>query len=301
MKADGKIERYKARLEAQGFSQRFGSDYDETFSPVVRLESVCTLIGLSVHYQLQLHQLDVTTAFLNGQLKEEVYMTQPEGFVQLGKEHLVCRLRKSIYGLKQSPRCWNTALDAHLKQLGFVQTESDLCIYCAPGEPCLLGVYVDIVLAAKATIKIHEVKQGVEQKFAIKDMGRLHNFLGIKVVHNDKTGRVWIGQPGYTHRLLKRFKMEEAKPVAAPVDTSTKLIDVECNNFPVPCEFQSAVGGLLFLAHATRPDISLAVSDVAKFSAHPLQQHWIAVTRCYGRYLRGTTCFGLAFTPQETD
>ena len=117
--ADGKIECYKARLVAQGFSQRFGSDYDETFSPVVRLESLRTLIGLSVYYRLQLHQLDVTTAFLNGQLKEEVYMTQPEGFVQFGKEHLVCRLRKNIYGLKQSPRCWNTALDAHLKQTGF--------------------------------------------------------------------------------------------------------------------------------------------------------------------------------------
>ena len=121
------------------------------------------------------------------------------------------------------------------------------------GEPCLLRVYVDdIVLAAKTTGKIHEMKQGVEQKFAIKDMGRLHNFLGIKVVLNDKTGRVWIGQPGYTHRLLKRFKMDEAKPVASPVVTSTKLIDVECNNFSDPCELQSAVGGLLFLAHATR-------------------------------------------------
>ena len=140
----------------------------------------------------------------------------------------------------------------------------------------------------------------MEQKFAIKDTGRLHNFLGIKVFLNDKTGRVWIGQPGYTHRLLKRFKMEEAKPVATPVDTSTKLIDLECNNFSDPCEFQSAVGGLLFLAHATRPDISFALSYVAKVSAHPLQQHWIAVKRIL-RYLRGITCFGQTFTPQETD
>ena len=103
--ADGHIERYEARLVAQGFSQKFGTDYDETFSPVVRLESVRTLIAMSVQHGLQLHQVDVDTAFLNGELEEEVYMRQPEGFVTPGKEHLVCRLKKSIYGLKQSSRC----------------------------------------------------------------------------------------------------------------------------------------------------------------------------------------------------
>ena len=121
--ADGHIERYKARLVAQGFSQKFGSDYDETFSPVVRLESVRTLIAMSVQQGLQLHQVDVTTAFLNGKLEDEVYMKQPEGFVVPGKEHLVCKLKKSIYGLKQSPRCWNSTLHNHLKRMGFIQDD----------------------------------------------------------------------------------------------------------------------------------------------------------------------------------
>ena len=105
--SDGSIERYKARLVAQGFSQKYGLDYDETFSPVVRPESIRTVIALAVKKGLKLHQMDVTTAFLNGELEEEVYMKQPEGFVADGQEHLVCKLRKSIYGLKQSPRCWN--------------------------------------------------------------------------------------------------------------------------------------------------------------------------------------------------
>ena len=122
--ADGYVERFKARLMAQGFSQMFGLDYDATFCPVVRLESVRALIAFSAQQGLQLHQVDVTTAFLNGQLEEEVYMKQPDGFVAPGNEHLVYRLKKSIYGLKQSPRCWNFVLDSHLKEMGFIQNGS---------------------------------------------------------------------------------------------------------------------------------------------------------------------------------
>ena len=156
---DGNVERYKARLVAQGFTQKFGADYDETFCPVVRLESIRTLIALSVQHGFQLHQVDVTTAFLNGKLEEEVFMKQPEGFVAKGQEHLVCQLKKSLYGLKQSPRCWNIALDKHLKGIGFVQVESDPCIYrTSSGEPFFIGVYVDdIVMASKSKARLAEV------------------------------------------------------------------------------------------------------------------------------------------------
>ena len=143
--ADGSVQRYKARLVAQGYSQTFGTDYDETFCPVVRQESLRCLIALSVQNGLKLHQVDVATAFLNGTLEEEVYMRQPEGFEVNGKEHLVCKLKKSIYGLKQSPRCWNTALDTELKKMGFAQSPNDPCIYYKnmEGEMLFLGVYVD--------------------------------------------------------------------------------------------------------------------------------------------------------------
>ena len=149
--ADGSVERYKARLVAQGYTQKFGTDYDETFSPVVRMESLRALLALSVQFGLQLHQVDVTTAFLNGELEEEVYMQQPKGFSREGEEHLVCKLKKSIYGLKQSPRCWNTALEKQLKEMGFIQSTSDPCIYVdAGGDTFFIGVYVgDIVLAGR--------------------------------------------------------------------------------------------------------------------------------------------------------
>ena len=167
--SDGSIECYKAQLVAKEFSQKFGTDYDETFCPVVRLESFRTLVALSVQNGLTLHQVDVTTAFLNGELEEEVYMSQPHGFVATDQQNLVCKLKKSIYGLKQSPRCWNLTLHNHLKKMGFLQTGSDPCIYrSSRGETFLIGVYVDdIVLAGKSERMMRKVKKALGEKFDI--------------------------------------------------------------------------------------------------------------------------------------
>ena len=258
--ADGTVERHKARLVAQGYSQRYGQDYDETFSPVVRFESLRTVVALAVQNGLQMHQMDVTTAFLNGELHEEVYMKQPEGFAVRGKEGLVCRLRKSIYGLKQSPRCWNSALDIHLKKMGFVQTAGDPCLYMVTeGEMFLIAVYVDdILLAGKSDERMTAVKQALSQQFTVKDMGELHYFLGLKVIQNHETGSVWIGQQSYTENILKRFGMEDSKTIRTPVDTSTKLVKAGDTDTCVDQQlYQSAVGSLLYLSIATRPDILL--------------------------------------------
>ena len=299
--ADGHVERYKARLVAQGFSQKFGTDYDETFSSVARLESVRALIALSVQQSLKLHQVDVTTAFLNGELEEEVYMKQPEGFVVLGKEHLVCKLKKSIYGLKQSPRCWNTALHNQLKKMGFVQTATDPCVYTySGGEVVYLGVYVDdIIVAAQSDKKLAEVKKELASRFDIKDLGKLHHFLGMKIVQDEATGSVWIGQPAYTESILKKFGMENAKISPTPVDPNNKLVKATEADEPFDQHiYQSAIGSLLYLSVATRPDISYAVSNVAKFSANPTTHHWNAVKRIM-RYLKGTSDLGLVFKPQK--
>ena len=268
----------------------------------MRMESVRTLIAMSVQQGLRLHQVDVTTAFLNGQLEEEVYMTQPECFNSPGREGLVCRLRKSIYGLKQSSRCWNTALDTHLKMLGFIQADSDPCIYWSSnGGLCWLEVYVDdIVLMAEMTSRLSEVKAGLAEKFEIKDMRELHHFLGMKIIRNDSTGKVWIGQPGYTDNLLETFGMKDAKPVATPVDSSTKLLArMENNECVDQVQYRSAIGTLLYLAVAMRPDIAFAVSNVAKFTAQLTNEHWTAVKRIL-RYLHGTRSLGLIFTPEGT-
>lgn len=248
---------------------------------------------MSVQYSLQIHQVDVTTAFLNGELEEEVYMRQPEGFVTPGREYL------GIYGLKQSSRCWNTALDSHLKKMS--KPAVTPCIYRASSgeELFLLGVYVDdIVLATKSSEKLEKVKKALGQKFNIKDIGKLHHFLGMKIIQDEETGKVWIGQPAYTESFLQKFEMDMAKPVATPVDTSTKLLKTMDNNEYVDQrQYQSAIGSLLYLSVATRPDIAFAVSNAAKFSSQPGKQHWTAVKQIL-RYLRGTMNLGLVFTPQ---
>ena len=225
LNADGEVERYKARLVALGYSQQHGADYDDTFCPVVRFESVRMLIAIAVQLGLKLHQMDITAAFLNGDLKEDVYLSPPEGLEVNGSRGKVfCKLKKSLYGLRQSPRCWNSTLDAKLREMGFRQTPSDPCMYItsSEGEPLILAVYVDdIILAGKSEKLISEVKRKLAQYFEVKELGIRHHFLGVKVSYNEETGSVWIGQPRYTEKVLEKFGMDKAKPNKTPVSSSS--------------------------------------------------------------------------------
>ena len=296
--SDGQIEKYKARLVAQGFSQQFGVDYDEIFSPVVRHESVRLIIALSVLNGLIIHQMDVSTAFLNGELVEDVYMKQPEGFVVEGKADMVCKLRRSLYGLKQSPRCWNFLLDTKIKSFGFLQIPSDPCIYVSMKDDIfIIAVYVDdILLASKDVNKINDIKVSLSKCFDVKDMGLLHHFLGMKVIQNFVNSSIWIGQPSYIKNVLNKFGMDNSKPNKIPASPSAKLTAVLNDSEPVDQKlYQSAVGSLLYLSIATRPDITYAVSVVSRFSSSPKQCHWSAVKTIF-RYLKGTNNLGLLFT-----
>ena len=299
--ADGSIERCKARLVAQGYSQKEGLDYDETFSPVVRSESVRSVVALASKNGLKLHQMDITTAFLNGDLNEEVFMKQPEGFISDGQEHLVCRLDRSIYGLKQSPRCWNQALDAQLKLMGFKQSTGDPCIYTSTTDGLfILAVYVDdILLAGKSQQRIAQVKSDLGKRFQLKDMGELHYFLGVSVKQSYETGKIWIGQPAYTRAVIKKFGLEHCKPVTTPVTPGTKLLKAtEHSEMVDETLYQSAVGSLLYLSGWTRPDISFSVSNVARFCSCPTKEHWTAVKRIF-RYLKGTSNYGLLYSKND--
>ena len=297
--ADGTVERYKARLVAQGCTQMFGLDYEETFSPVVRFESVRFLLAIGALHQLQLHQMDVSTAFLHGELTDEVYMRQPEGFIEPGKEHLVCHLKRSIYGLKQSPCCWNHTLDNRLKEMGFKQAPCDPCLYLlsdSEGELFVVGVYVDdIILGGKSVDKMITTKKELNEKFKMKDLGPLHHFLGVKIIQDQLTGVTWIGQPSYTEKILQKYGMHDSKPVSSPVNPDIKLVAYEnsddvCNQHM----YQAVVGSLLYLSTKTRPDIAYAVSSVARYCANPTKDHWTAMKRIL-RYLKGTCNYGLLY------
>ena len=251
---------------------------------------------MATQHGLQLQQMDVTTAFLNG-LQEEVYMKQPEGFVVKGKEHLVCKLNRSIYGLKQSPRCWNAVLDDKLKRKGFAQTTGDPCIYTAlEGEMFIIAVYVDdILLAGKSDRRMTEVKQALSKQFKMKDMGELHHFLEVKVIQKPETGQLWIGQSAYVKGILEKFGMDNSKPISTPVHVSAKLVKARDDDEKInQTQYQSAVGSLLFFSTRTRPDIAYAVSNVARFCAEPTKEPWTAVKRIL-RYMNGTRDLGLLY------
>ena len=299
--SDGNVERFKARLVAQGYNQTHGVDYDETFSPVVRFESIRAVIALAAKNGIQLQQMDVKTAFLNGELLETIYMKQPEGFAKKGEEGLVCLLHRSIYGLKQSARCWNFELDKQMKSMGFIQSDTDPCIYIQiiEGQAFIVAIYVDdIILGSESMKTVQSMKAALSSKFDIEDMGMLHHFLGVKVIQNLEAGSIWIGQQTYTQDLLIRFKMDNCKPVDTPFETNTKLRKTEEGE--TTCDrgrYQSAVGSLLYLSTKTRPDIAYAVGVVSRYCSNPSSTHWVAVKRIL-RYLQGTSNLGLLYSTQ---
>ncbi len=228
-----------------------------------------------------------------GTLEENVYMHQPEGFIVDGQENRVCKLNRSLYGLKQSPRCCNTTLDVHLKKLGFLQSNSDPCIYVAAiDEIAVIGVYVDdIILACSSEQQLVKYKRAICNKF---NVGKLHHFLGMKIIQDESSGDVWIGQPAYTDKVIRKYGMQDAKCVSTPVDSSNKLVKSEDGEERFDRSvYQSAVGSLLYLSTGTRRDVAFAVSYVAKFSSDPTKKYW---TGRILRYLKSTSMLGLLYT-----
>ena len=294
----GKVERFKGRLVAQGYSQKYGIDYDETFSPVARYSSIRTLLAFAVEMGMQIHQMDVVTAFLNGDLKEEIYMQQPPGYIQSGTEMLVCKLKKSLYGLKQSPRCWNEKLCEHLKSLEFKESAADPCIFIRQQEKELqiIAVYVDdLILLTKTSEEMQHLKDDLSSRFKMKDLGKLHYCLGISVNLNESNNAIYLDQSRYLLKILEKYGLAEAKTISIPADPNVKLLkDDGCSKKVDPIRYQSMVGSLLHAARATRPDIAQAVGVVSKFNAEPTEAHLTAVKRIF-RYLKGTVNLALQY------
>lgn len=302
--SEGQIERFKSRLVAKGYSQKYGIDYDETFSPVVRFSSIRALLAFAVKNGMFIHQMDVVTAFLNGKLDQELYMEQPEGYVKPGEEHLVCKLNKSLYGLKQSPRCWNMELRSYLESIGFMQSASDPCVFVrSTRELSILAVYVDdLILITESQEEMVDIKESLMQKFKMKDMGKLHYILGVNVIQDNDN--MWLHQEHYIQNMLQKYGMADAKTVSAPADVSVKLKkfkadDIEHNDKVNPVMYQSMVGSLLYAAMATRPDIAQSVGVVSKFNQNPTTEHLTAVKRIF-RYLKGTADLALVYKKSDS-
>lgn len=282
---DGNPSRYRARLVAQGFSQIEGIDYTETFSPVIKTKSIRTLLAIAVERKWTVHQMDITAAYLNGTLKETIYMEQPKPFDN-GNTAEVCLLKKSLYGLKQSGREWNHTLDAFLKTMGMSRSRADPCVYIK-GD-LLVGVYVDdLLIAAPNDEIVSKFKEKISDEFEAKDLGEAESILNVRLTKHED-GSLTLDQKAHIKELLAEFGMDEARGTSSPLDPGTNFLK---SSDPAKIKdkpnYRKAVGSLLYLANWTRPDIAHAAAYLSQFNENPTKEHWTGV--CHSlRYLKKT-------------
>ena len=293
---DGNLTTYKARLVAKGYRQVQGIDYEETFSPVAMFKSIRILLAIAAFYDYEIWQMDVKTAFLNGDLEEEVYMVQPEGFIDPENAKKICKLKRSIYGLKQASRSWNIRFDREIKKLGFVKLEDEPCVYkmISGSVVIFLVLYVDdILLFGNSIPEMRNVKSSLESVFSMKDLGEASYILGIKIYRDRSKRLIGLSQDTYLDKILKRFGMADSKKGAIPMVTGTRLSKTQC---PIGADelkkmsevpYASAIGSIMYAMICTRPDISYALSATSRYQSNPGIPHWAAVKNIL-KYLRNT-------------
>jgi Reverse transcriptase (RNA-dependent DNA polymerase) len=292
-----KVKWYKARLVTKGFSQTYGIDYDETFVLVAKMSTVRTLISLVANDGWKLHQLDVINAFLHGDLLEEVYMQTPPGFRTNQTDGKVCRLKKSLYGLKQSPRAWYGRFRRAMLGMRYQRINADHTVFFRRygGHITMLIVYVDdMIITGDDESEIAQLKAKLDKKFEVKDLGQFRYFIGIEVTRGIK--RIVLSQRKYVLDLLTETSMLGCRPVTSPIDAKCKL-STETGE-PVDRErYQRLVGRLIYLSHIL-PDISFAVSIVSRYMHDLRKGHMDAVYQIL-RYLKNAPGKGLIFKKNE--
>lgn len=288
LQPDGEVERFKARLVAKGYSQVQNVDYKETYAPVASMTTIRMFLALANQHSMHLVQFDIKTAFLYGELEEVLHMEQPEGY-KIGDK--VCRLNKSLYGLKQSPRCWNRKFDSFLKMFNLKQGCIDKCLYFNEDKSLMLTIYVDDGLAAgKDREQLDKLIEYLKNHFELKVMN-CQSFLGLEVIRDRKMQTLSIVQSQYVEKILTKFGMSNCNPVSTPEQVGAKF--EESAPLPTEFKFKELVGSLLYLSTCTRPDISHAVS-IASRTSEPTQSHWNALKRIL-RYLKGTKDLGITY------
>ena len=297
---DGNVVRFKARLVAKGCSQRAGLDYDELFAPTVTRSALRLVLALAAHYDLEIRQVDFTSAFLNWDLAEEVWMQQPEGYGDRSSG-LACCLLKSLYGLKQAPHAWHQKLRAALTDMGFAELPADPSMFLRwdKGGPTVLVLHVDDMLITGPADAGECVVQQLRSRFELRDLGDASVFLGWEIEGGRERGTMHVSQSKLAVELLEKFGMSDARPAVVPMPAGVKLQPAgegERLSDAQASEFRALVGGLQYLATCTRPDLAQSASALARFAASPGREH-MALAKGVLRYLAGTREFGLEYGP----
>ena len=293
--AAGNVERYKARLVAKGFRQREGIDYEEVFAPVSKYVTVRAMLALAAAKDLDVHQLDIKTAFLYGELEEDVWVEQPPGY-ETGDGTMACHLHKSLYGLKQAPRVWHGKLSEELAKMDFSPSAADPALFIKTTEPPVyLLTYVDDILVMTGdNDALNNTKFKILDTFEARDLGPATFFLGMDIYRDRKNRTISLGQHRLTMDLLEQHGMAECKPLSVPLSSSTKLakdgepLDTSTHGY------SQLIGSLMYLSVCTRPDISQAVGALARYMSKPTTAHWQAAKGVL-RYIAGTSSYGITF------
>jgi transposase InsO family protein len=306
--ADGSFERYKGRLVAQGFSQRPGFEYLEVFAPTVRLPTLRIILALAALHDLHLWSVDVSNAYLNGDMDCDVYMEQPEGFAVGNPKDIVCLLKKSLYGTKQGGNRWNRKMRTTLESMGFKQTYSDAAVYIfVRGDVrIILPVFVDDMTFASTSLPaIKQAIADLSTHFKLRDLGPTTELLAIKIDRNRTKHSLTISQPQYCAEMLSRYGMGDSKPVSTPMtpglclsrEQSPRTADERA--FMRSVDYGGAIGSLQYLSCTTRPDIAYTVGQLASFTSDPGVAHWHAIKHLL-RYIKGTMDYAITYAPDPS-
>lgn len=292
--------RYKARLVAKGFLQKYGVDYNETYAPVAKLTTVRAVLAVGVYRKYIFHHLDVKTAFLHGDLEEEIYLSTPDGIK--AREGMAYKLLKSLYGLKQAPRCWNDKFNKFLLSIGFKRSKHDSCLYTKfddKREDVLIVImYVDDLLIAGSKLQaIEKLKKDLSVRFEMSDCGVLKYFLGIKIEY--ETGCLKLSQEASIEKVLNKFGMLECNSVKSPME---KGLQLNSNSDKIKSDkpYRELLGSLMYIMLSSRPDLCFSVAYMGRHQQNPSDLHWQHLKRIV-RYLKGTKTLKLCFNEGRSE